>query len=526
MASQGAEWEEVSMEETDTMLSAPGLPVSDDGYSREAKEREGYSVDEALDRMGFGVFQMLMLLYTGVAWMGDGMEMLVLSFLGPSAHCEWGISPGEQSALSSAVFLGMMVGAPLWGAVADNHGRKYAFFATAFATFAFGLASAVAPMYWSLLLARALVGFGLGGVPIAFSLFLEFLPSEGRGKWGVVIELFWTFGSITEAGLAWAILPSYSWRVLLVASATPLIVLISAYAILPESAHFLSAKGRVEDATVVLRRIATFNRKQLPRGRLLPARTEDTGFKLRDVTKLLRHDRRVTTSLVWTIFFGVAFSYYGLVLLATELELASEGPDGNKCKPHSAARLDAEGYRSIFLTAIAEIPGLMLAGILVDTVGRKKSLMVLMSICGLCFFLLCFDPDIIGNSALTGFQFAARATAMGSFTLSYVYVAEVYPTSVRSLGTGFANSFARIGGIIAPLCAVQLLEFGEKQAALVVFGLIAIFVAGCALMLPYETMGMAMGDDSEEEEEQAAEQHERNKELATKGDAGLELQQR
>lgn len=505
--------------------------VSNDARESQADEQTNaqtpskvYAVDEALDSMGFGLFQALMLAYTGVAWMGDGMEMLVLSFLGPSSHCEWGVSPSEQSALSSAVFFGMMLGAPLWGAVADNHGRKYAFFATAFATFAFGVASALAPMYWALLLARALVGFGLGGVPIAFSLFLEFLPSEGRGKWGVVIELFWTFGSITEAGLAWAILPHYSWRVLVVASATPLLLLISAYPIIPESAHFLSSKGRVNEATRVLVRIATFNRKELPYGKLLPAKTEDSGFKLRDVKKLLRKDRRTTTSLVWTIFFGVAFSYYGLVLLATELQLVSEGPDSNKCEPHSAAVMSTDGYFSIFLTAIAEIPGLLLAGILVDTIGRKKSLMVLMLTCSVCFFLLCVDREIAGKEALQAFQFAARATAMGSFTLSYVYVAEVYPTSLRSLGTGFANSFARIGGMLAPLCAVELLEFNEKRAALITFGVCAVAVAGCALALPYETMGKSMGDDAEEEEESVAQQHKENIEGTSL--QGIEMQER
>lgn len=152
--------------------------AANDGWPT-GKEEE-YGVDDALDYMGFGALQLLMLAYTGIAWMGDGMEMLVLSFLGPSAHCEWGISPEQESALSSAVFLGMMIGAPLWGGISDVQGRKHAFFATAFATFAFGMASAVSPSYWALLVSRALVGFGLGGVPIAFSLFLEFLPSAGK----------------------------------------------------------------------------------------------------------------------------------------------------------------------------------------------------------------------------------------------------------------------------------------------------------------------------------------------------------
>ena len=64
--------------------------------------------------------------------------------------------------------------------------------------------SAFSPSFGFLLFARGLVGFGLGGVPVAYSMFMEFLPSSGRGVWLTVIEVFWTLGSVAEAGLAWA----------------------------------------------------------------------------------------------------------------------------------------------------------------------------------------------------------------------------------------------------------------------------------------------------------------------------------
>ena len=75
-----------------------------------------YTVDESLDASGFGPFQLMMLCFTGLAWMGDAMEMMLLSFLGPSARCEWGITPQQEGRLTSAVFVGMLFGAPAWGA--------------------------------------------------------------------------------------------------------------------------------------------------------------------------------------------------------------------------------------------------------------------------------------------------------------------------------------------------------------------------------------------------------------------------
>ena len=63
-------------------------------------------------------------------------------------RCEWGLSPGQESLLSSAVFAGTMVGANAWGAVSDSLGRKRGFTFTALFIFGFGLLSALAPNYW------------------------------------------------------------------------------------------------------------------------------------------------------------------------------------------------------------------------------------------------------------------------------------------------------------------------------------------------------------------------------------------
>ncbi len=52
--------------------------------------------------------------------------------------------------------------------------------------------SAMSPSYWFLLLTRALVGFGLGGASVIFSLFMEFTPASRRGFWLVFVEFFWT----------------------------------------------------------------------------------------------------------------------------------------------------------------------------------------------------------------------------------------------------------------------------------------------------------------------------------------------
>ena len=74
---------------------------------------------------------------------------------------------------------------------------------TALLTFVAALLSALSPTFLSLLLFRALVGVGIGGSPVVFSLFMEFVPSKQRGFWMVLLSLFWTAGSVAEAALAW-----------------------------------------------------------------------------------------------------------------------------------------------------------------------------------------------------------------------------------------------------------------------------------------------------------------------------------
>lgn len=62
-------------------------------------------------------------------------------------RCEWGISPTQESLLTSIVFFGTMAGAYSWGVLGDARGRRVGFAATAAFTFAFGVLSAAAPNY-------------------------------------------------------------------------------------------------------------------------------------------------------------------------------------------------------------------------------------------------------------------------------------------------------------------------------------------------------------------------------------------
>jgi MFS family permease len=158
---------------------------------------------------------------------------MLLSFLGPAIHCAWGVRPASESLLSSVVFVGMLAGVYVLGLVSDQYGRRRGFLASALLLGAAAMASAAAPSFgvstssesgllgppqrvrlarmsrhllptvpptcadavqWLLAL-RGVVGFALGGAPIAVTLFAEFCTTDGRGRWLLVLQAAWTIGA-------------------------------------------------------------------------------------------------------------------------------------------------------------------------------------------------------------------------------------------------------------------------------------------------------------------------------------------
>lgn len=97
---------------------------------------------------GFGRAQLLLVGYTGLAWLADACETMLMSFLGPAVHCYWsGIGPTAQSLLTSVIFAAMLFGVSTLGVVADQFGRRRGFLASALLMGAAGLASAFAPSF-------------------------------------------------------------------------------------------------------------------------------------------------------------------------------------------------------------------------------------------------------------------------------------------------------------------------------------------------------------------------------------------
>ena len=551
------------------------------GQSNNANE---YTVEQAIDYIGFGKFQMVFLAVTGLSWLCDAMEMMLLSFIGPAARCEWRLTTTQASSLTSFVFVGMGFGAPSFGMFADRKGRLFSLRCSTGLTLLAGVGSALAPTFSALCFARMVVGFGLGGVPVAYNLCAEFLPSKKRGVYLSSLEFFWSFGSMVSALLAWTILPKSSWRTLLGATVSPLILLGVLLVWMPDSPMYLASKGKMEEAERTLRFIAKMNRKPLPVGVLKvqekdkekreewldkrlsmdeemstettagassprPPQREMTSLQGNMYTddeyslsffssmkgyvwnrtpvkmqRLLVPKFRRTTMSLWFLFFSVAFLYYGLVLLTTTLKLMDDDSGGARknldpstvvCLAHNSPDLTNADYRDITLSAFSELPGMISAMVCIDTLGRKKSMILGFVVAAVCFIPVMQSAK---RDVITAFLAIARSSSMAAFTVLFAYCSEVYPTQIRGTGVGVSNTFSRFAGMIVPLFAVDLVRNGAEEFVLFLFGFIAIVSAFVVSRLERETKGQHLDASTETEEESFA-----SKESES---AGVELSER
>lgn len=431
------------------------------------------TLDEALERLSFGRFQVRLLLLCGAIWAAVAMDVLVVSFALPSLRQEWALSPTQAGLLASATFWGMLVGAWFWGIVADRVGRRRVLAATIIVENVFTLLSALAPSFPVVVAMRALIGFGMGGaLPADYTLFAEFLPVDRRGRNLVLMEGFWAIGALATAGLAWAVVPKLGWRPLFALAALPGILAYCVLRYVPESPRFLLVHGQAEQAWKVLARIARANGRDFPQAELiLPA-----GRPAR-VRALWERRYARTTALLWLIWFGISLGYYGVFTWLPQILVERQ-----------MGFLRSHAYM-VGIT-LAQIPGYISAAYFVERLGRRPTLGLYLLASGI--FTLLF------GLAQTLWAFLLMAVGMSFFALGswgalYAYTPEVYPTQLRATGMGAASAMTRVAGLLAPLLGGLLLAT-SLPLALTVFAS-AFGVCGlAALALPYETRGKRLLD--------------------------------
>jgi hypothetical protein len=122
------------------------------------------TVDEAIERLGMGLFQCVILTAAGLCFAADAMQVLMLSFLSQVLRIEWHLSDQDTASITSILFFGAIFGTLTLGPLADKIGRKPVFLLAASIISCFGTATALVTDYRALLATLFVVGWGVGGL--------------------------------------------------------------------------------------------------------------------------------------------------------------------------------------------------------------------------------------------------------------------------------------------------------------------------------------------------------------------------
>ncbi|TPP67421.1 Synaptic vesicle 2 protein [Fasciola gigantica] len=222
------------------------------------------SVQVVLDQLGFGWYQIRVIIIMGIVQSTDTMETLIQAILGPTLRCEWNLDSDLVALLATMVFLGVCIGSPPMGYASDHLGRKALSLLCCLALTYMTLLCAITPTYLWLAILRFLSGLYISGLLTAGgSMISEFLPENYQATGQLLVCSFDSFVGLYIVGVGFGCLVGHlSWRYFLLFSTFPLIIsTLGMYLLLHESPMILSHWGSQNEAAKVLDAIARSNNR-------------------------------------------------------------------------------------------------------------------------------------------------------------------------------------------------------------------------------------------------------------------------
>src|SRR6185295_16285427 len=184
-----------------------------------------------------------------LGWTLDAFDFLVLTLITKDVAEEFGVRATALGLVVTATLALRPVGAFIFGRLADRFGRRPVLMFNVLTYSALAFASAFSPDFTTFLILRCLFGIAMGGEwGVGSSLAMEHARPETRGFVSGLLQTGYPTGGLLAAAAAALLLEDHGWRVLVMLSVAPALLVVFIRMGVPESPHWKSGQAAVSAA--------------------------------------------------------------------------------------------------------------------------------------------------------------------------------------------------------------------------------------------------------------------------------------
>ncbi|MFO0990927.1 MAG: MFS transporter [Hyphomicrobiales bacterium] len=418
----------------------------------------------------------------------EGLVIFTTGVALPLIGKEFAMSPVQHGMTGAASLLGILIGAIALGGLSDIFGRKLVFISEMVIFMVFLALLSVSQGFLWMILCMVGVGLALGcDYPTAHLIISESIPSRARGKLVLAAFGFQAVGALAGTISGYVILHNFeqvtAWRYMFAIALVPAFVVLVGRFFITESAPWLFARGRVDEATRAAMRLLRRDPPYPKEITLAKPPSEDSaredGFRA-----VLAPANRRATILASVPWFLQDLGTYGIGLFTPTILAATFGHAAQV--HHSLASVidkDLFAAKGAGFVDILLILGIGAATLLADRVGRIPLQIIGFIGCaaGLLISALALNHVGMAQTAMiySGFMLFNFMTNIGPNAQTYLIAGEVFPTRMRAKGAGLAAAFAKIGAVTtAFLFPILLADIGTQRLLyiLVATSLLGAFV--------------------------------------------------